>query len=158
MVARLSVSRAGSFCRHDGVCAEYAPHENWPRRHAYGDAPSERDRQWPCQLGGSRFRKDQPSGLLRRLRYSRIGRQVREIKEQLNIIAEGAARLGKTLKHLRIIWWPTASIDEDWGKVREHLTARMASTLRHAYYDYKRGVIKEDEMPVPVEFARRIAE
>jgi 5,10-methylenetetrahydromethanopterin reductase len=84
--------------------------------------------------------------------------EVHEIKAQLNIIAEGAARLGKTLKDLRIIWWPTASIDEDWGKVREHLTARMASTLRHAYYDYKRGAVKEDEMPVPVEFARRIAE
>ncbi len=84
--------------------------------------------------------------------------EVHEIKAKLNHIAEGAARIGKSLKDLRIIWWPTTSIDEDWGKVREHLSARMASTLRHAYYDYKRGGIKEEEMPVPVEFARRIAE
>jgi hypothetical protein len=34
----------------------------------------------------------------------------------------------------------------------------MASSLRHNYYDYKRGGLKEDELPVPVEFARRIAE
>jgi len=84
--------------------------------------------------------------------------EVSEIRAKLNHIAEGAARIGKSLKDLRIIWWPTVSIDEDWGKVREHLSARMASTLRHAYYDYKRGVTREDELPVPVDFARRIAE
>jgi 5,10-methylenetetrahydromethanopterin reductase len=84
--------------------------------------------------------------------------EVDEIGEKLNHIAEGAARIGKNLKDLRIIWWPTTSIDEDWGKVREHLSARMASSLRHNYYDYKRGGLREDELPVPVEFARRIAE
>jgi alkanesulfonate monooxygenase SsuD/methylene tetrahydromethanopterin reductase-like flavin-dependent oxidoreductase (luciferase family) len=83
---------------------------------------------------------------------------VGEIREKLDHIAAGAARAGKTLKDLRIIWWPTTSIDEDWGKVREHLSARMASSLRHNYYDYKRGSLKEAELPVPVEFLRRIAE
>ena len=83
---------------------------------------------------------------------------VHEVGAKLNHIAEGAARIGKTLKDLRIIWWPTTSIDEDWEKVRELLSARMASSLRHNYYDYKRGGLKEDELPVPVELARRIAE
>ena len=83
---------------------------------------------------------------------------VDEVREKLDHIAEGAARIGKKLSDLRIIWWPTTSIDEDWGKVREHLSARMASSLRHNYYDYRRGGLKEDELPVPMELARRIAE
>lgn len=84
--------------------------------------------------------------------------ELNEIREKLDRIAEGAARIGKDLRDLDIIWWPTTSIAEDWEKIREHLSPRMASTLRHAYYDYKRGVIQEDELPVPLELARRIAE
>jgi alkanesulfonate monooxygenase SsuD/methylene tetrahydromethanopterin reductase-like flavin-dependent oxidoreductase (luciferase family) len=84
--------------------------------------------------------------------------EVDEVRAKLDHIAEGAARIGKSLNDLRIIWWPTTSIDEDWGKVREHLSARMASSLRHNYYDYKRGGLKEEDLPVPVELARRIAE
>lgn len=81
-----------------------------------------------------------------------------ELKENLQHVAEGARRAGKTLKDLDIIWWVTSCINEDWGKVREYLGPRIASNLRHLYYDYKRGMVREDELPVPVELACRIAE
>jgi 5,10-methylenetetrahydromethanopterin reductase len=81
-----------------------------------------------------------------------------EIPRHLELIAEGAAVYGKQLEDLDIIWWVTTSIDNDWDKVKEHLAPRLASNVRHAYYDYRRGSLKEDELPVPVEVARKIAE
>jgi 5,10-methylenetetrahydromethanopterin reductase len=81
-----------------------------------------------------------------------------EIKENLQHLSEGAKRAGKTLKDLDIIWWVTTCIDNDWDKVREYLAPRVASNLRHSYYDYKRGIVREDELPAPLELTRRIAE
>lgn len=81
-----------------------------------------------------------------------------EISGKLGHIVSGAERAGRNLQDLDIIWWPTASISNDWTKIREHLSPRIASSLRHDYYDYRRGVLREDELPIPVEFARHIAE
>ncbi|MBI2988249.1 MAG: LLM class flavin-dependent oxidoreductase [Deltaproteobacteria bacterium] len=81
-----------------------------------------------------------------------------EIAERMGHIASGAKKAGKTLKDVDIIWWPTASISDDWSKVREHLAPRIASGIRHAYYDYKRGSIQKERLPVPLELARQVAE
>jgi 5,10-methylenetetrahydromethanopterin reductase len=81
-----------------------------------------------------------------------------ELKESLQHLAEGARRVGKGLRDLDLIWWVTTCISNDWDKVREYLAPRVASNLRHSYYDYKRGTIREDELPAPLELTRRIAE
>jgi 5,10-methylenetetrahydromethanopterin reductase len=80
------------------------------------------------------------------------------ISDRMKAIAAGAARAGKSLKDLDIIWWVTTSISSAWDKVREHLAPRMASSMRHYYYDFKAGLFKDNELPVPVDLARRIAE
>jgi 5,10-methylenetetrahydromethanopterin reductase len=81
-----------------------------------------------------------------------------ELQENLQHLTEGAKRGGKALKDLDIIWWATTCISEDWSKVREYLAPRVASNLRHSYYDYKRGIVREDELPAPLDLTRRIAE
>ena len=81
-----------------------------------------------------------------------------ELPRRLDNVAAGAKKAGKTLKDVDIIWWPLASISDDWGKVREHLASRVASGLRHAYYNCKAGIVKEEELPVPLELCRRVAE
>jgi alkanesulfonate monooxygenase SsuD/methylene tetrahydromethanopterin reductase-like flavin-dependent oxidoreductase (luciferase family) len=80
------------------------------------------------------------------------------ISERMKSIGVGAAQVSKSLKDLDIIWWITTSISSDWSKVREHLAPRIASSLRHYYYDFKAGVFKQDQLPVSVDLARRIAE
>ena len=80
------------------------------------------------------------------------------INQRLEHVAAGAKLAGKSLKDLNIIWWITTSISPDWDKVREHLTPRIASSMRHYYYDFKAGIFNEGELPVPVDLARRIAE
>ncbi len=81
-----------------------------------------------------------------------------ELKDNLEHLAAGAKRVGKTLKDLDIIWWVTTSISDDDSRVREHLAPRVTSNMRHLYYDYKRGIVGEKDLPLAVDLLRQIAE
>lgn len=80
------------------------------------------------------------------------------LRAGLDRVAEGAARVGKSLKEMDLIWWVSASISNDWDRVREHLAPRLANSIRHRYYDYRRGAVTEEELGLDVAVARRVAE
>jgi alkanesulfonate monooxygenase SsuD/methylene tetrahydromethanopterin reductase-like flavin-dependent oxidoreductase (luciferase family) len=73
-------------------------------------------------------------------------------------LAEGATAAGKRPEDINFIWWVNTSISRDWDKVREHLAPRLASSIRHRYYDFRRGALTEEELGLDVEVAQRVAE
>jgi 5,10-methylenetetrahydromethanopterin reductase len=73
-------------------------------------------------------------------------------------LAEGARQAGKRPEDIDFIWWANTSISHDWDKVREHLAPRLASSIRHLYYDFRRGALTEEQLGLDVEVARRVAE
>ena len=80
------------------------------------------------------------------------------LDHHLKYVAEGAARVGKRLEDLRISWWVTTSISDNWDDVKAQMGPRLASGIRHRYYDYRRGALTEEQVRVPIPIARRVAE
>lgn len=83
--------------------------------------------------------------------------EAQELDRHFEWVAQGAAERGKGSDDVAFIWWAPASIADDWGAVKEHMAPRLASRIRHKYYDYKRGSRAEADIGVPVELAARIA-
>jgi 5,10-methylenetetrahydromethanopterin reductase len=81
-----------------------------------------------------------------------------ELDGRLARVAEGAARVGKRLEDLYVSWWVHTSISDDWEAIKEHLSSRMSSGLRHRWYLYKQGAISEEELGVAPEIARHFGE
>jgi 5,10-methylenetetrahydromethanopterin reductase len=81
-----------------------------------------------------------------------------ELDRHFEWVAEGAALAGRKLEDIPFIWWAKASISDDWEAIKEHLAPRLASGIRHKYYDYKRGSRTADDVGIPIDLAQRVAE
>jgi alkanesulfonate monooxygenase SsuD/methylene tetrahydromethanopterin reductase-like flavin-dependent oxidoreductase (luciferase family) len=81
-----------------------------------------------------------------------------ELGGHLEWLAEGARLAGKRPEDVPIIWWAKASLSDEWDAVKEHLAPRLASGIRHKYYDYKRGSRQAEDVGIPIDLARRVAE
>ena len=58
-----------------------------------------------------------------------LGPNQQMVDRRLEVVRQGAAKAGKQVNDLDILWWVHASIGDDWQAVKEHIRPKMARRL-----------------------------
>jgi alkanesulfonate monooxygenase SsuD/methylene tetrahydromethanopterin reductase-like flavin-dependent oxidoreductase (luciferase family) len=82
---------------------------------------------------------------------------VAELPAAMDRVKAGAAEAGRT-GDIEVCWWRSVSISNDWKAIKEHMAASMSMNLANSYRSFRQGAIREEELGVDIELARRVAE
>lgn len=83
---------------------------------------------------------------------------VPELPGALERVHAGAAKAGRKARDIELCWWRSISISDDWQAIKEHMAASMSMNIANSYRSFCRGAMREEDLGVDIELARRVAE
>jgi len=81
-----------------------------------------------------------------------------ELPFALERVKAGAVKAGRTDGKFEVCWWRSVSTSADSRAIKEHMAASVSMGIASRYRCFCKGAIREEELGVEMELARRVAE
>ncbi len=82
----------------------------------------------------------------------------RELPGAIERVEAGAATVGRSVRDMEVCAWGSISISDDWEAIKEHMAASMSVRISGSYRALREGRIRESDLVVDLDLARRVHE